>query len=150
MTTKTIDNSPIESAALLTWHAHPARERPFVALIAVGVVVAVAIACGQLAGPWWGVGAVLVLVFSLHRFFFPSKFAIDSDAIEARYLLGTQRYTWSEIRRFRHDQHGAFLSTLSRASRLDAYRGMHLLFGKARDDVIARIRERLDGNGVTT
>jgi len=92
---------------------------------------------------------VIVLIMSLHRFFFPSRFAMATDAIEARYLLGTQRYAWSDIRRFRHDQHGAFLSTRSRPSWLDAYRGMHLLFGEARDEVIARIRERLVEDGVT-
>jgi hypothetical protein len=95
----------------------------------------------------WAWLAGVVLVGSLHRFFFPSRYDVDEDRITGRSLLGTQRMRWREVRRFVWDENGGYLSAHPRASRLDAYRGMHLLFGAEREGVIKRIEARLDGAG---
>ncbi|MFQ5653776.1 MAG: PH domain-containing protein, partial [Planctomycetota bacterium] len=84
-----------------------------------------------------------LLVLALNRFYFPSRFRIDDEGITARYTLRRQRCRWSEVRRFRHDERGAWLTPRSRPSRLDAYRGMHILFGRHREEVIERIRRCL-------
>lgn len=91
----------------------------------------------------WGVLAAIVMVLALNRFFFPSRFEIDNTGISARYVISHQELKWTEIRRFHHDAHGAYLSTRVRRSRWDAYRGMHVLFGNRRDDVLSEIRKRL-------
>jgi hypothetical protein len=139
-----------DGSSELTWTAHPARERVGAAVGTLLTIVAFAgvvyLACGWL-GPVErrvvaGV-AGLVLVASLHRFFFPSRFEIDADGITARYLLRTQRFTWSRLRRFTHDQRGGYLSSRGRASRFDAYRGLHILFGDQRERVIERVRSHL-------
>lgn len=96
--------------------------------------------CGSLGGAWAGALAVAVLVLSLRRFFFPTRFAVDADGVIADSLFGAQHLAWSEVRRLTVDRYGAYLSTRSRPSRLDAFRGMHLLFGPARDEVLAALR----------
>ena len=102
----------------------------------------------SLQGPVWAAAACLVLLAALSRFFFPSRFMIDADGITARYLLHTQQIKWCDIRRFVQDDRGGYISTRAKRSWLDAYRGMHILFGIHREAVIERIRARLsDGAG---
>ena len=141
---------PIERPEPFTWRAHPARQRPAAAVFAAGVIAAMVAACALVANAWWAALAVVLLVVPLKGFFFPSRFTIDQRGVTARYLLRTRRYAWSEIRRFCHDRHGVYLSTRSQPSRLDAYRGMHLLFGSSREEVLRRIRARLAGGGEST
>ncbi len=148
MATDSAENVTTDEAADFTWRAHPARERPVATLVAALIIAAVGVGSALMGGAWWwGLVAATLLVLSLHRFFFPSTFTIAADGIEASFFFGSQRYQWKDIRRFYHDKHGAFLSTRSKPSWLDAYRGMHLLFGTAREEVLRRIRQRLEATG---
>ena len=114
------------------------------AAMAAGLIILAAAAMVWASfGVAWGLASAIVLVLALHRFFFPSRFSIDDEGIGARYLLRHQRLRWRDVRRLLHDEHGAYLSTRVRPSRLDAYVGMHILFGQHRDEVIRRIRERM-------
>ncbi len=135
------NNEPATSPFI--WRAHPAAERRGAAFAASLLVLAVAAAVGLGFGPAWATLSVVVLVASLSRFFFPSRFSIDADGITARFPLGTKRLRWDEARRFVVDDRGGFLSTRARRSWLDAYRGVHVLFGRSRGQVVDLIRSRL-------
>ena len=127
-----------------TWQAHPARERVGAAALAIGLIGAFAGAVGlSFQSPVWAAVALLVLLAALNRFFFPSRFVINADGISARYLLRTQQLNWHNVRRFVQDDRGGYISTRAKRSWLDAYRGMHILFGTQRETVIKRIRARL-------
>ena len=127
-----------------TWQAHPARERVGAATLAISLIGALAGAVGMsFQSPIWAAAALLVLLAALNRFFFPSRFVINADGITARYLLHTQQIRWRDIRRFVQDDRGGYISTRAKRSWLDAYRGMHILFGTQRETVIKRIRARL-------
>lgn len=127
-----------------TWQAHPARERVGAAVGgAVAIVAITAVIHISFQSLGWALLALAVLVVSLNRFFFRSRFRIDDEGIIARYPLRSQRLGWADIRRFVFDNNGGYLSTRARPSRLDAYRGLHVLFGSRRDDVIAQIRAHL-------
>lgn len=131
-----------------TWQAHPARERPGPAAAAAAAVVLLsggAWLVGQ--SPWWAGAAALVLFLALNRFFLPSRFEIDAEGITARYPLRTRRARWADLRRFAHDRYGGYLSTRSRPSRMDAYGGLHLVFGADRDDAVERIETRMQRGG---
>lgn len=132
-----------------TWQAHPARERIGAAVLALGLIGAFAGAVGlSFQSPVWAAAACLILLAALNRFFFPSRFMIDADGITARYMLRSQQVRWDDIRRFVQDDRGGYISTRAKRSWLDAYRGMHILFGAHREAVIERIRARLsDGAG---
>lgn len=134
------DPTPVEYA----WRAHPARERFAAAIGAIAVIVGIGLAIHiSFQSAAWSIGSAVVLVIALNRFFFPSSFAIDAEGITASFPLRRQRLSWSALRRFVCDGHGGYLSTRSRRSWLDAYRGMHVLFGDRRDAVVERIRARL-------
>ncbi|MHC4414166.1 MAG: PH domain-containing protein [Planctomycetota bacterium] len=127
-----------------TWHAHPAAERARAATMASLVVICVAgaIYLSFQSIAWSGLG-LIVLVAALNRFYFRSRFSIDAEGITARYPLRTQRFRWNDLRRFVVDERGGYLSSRSRRSWLDAYRGLHVLFGRQRESVIERIRAHL-------
>jgi len=129
-----------------SWQAHPARERAGHAAAATFVVVVLGLLSGALMqSSWWGVLAVALMAAALNRFFFPSRFTIDDEGITARYPLRSRRLRWADLRRFVHDDEGGYLSTRARPSRLDAWRGMHLLFGRRREDVVPRILAHMPG-----
>lgn len=130
-------------AEQLKWTACPARERPLAAIGAVAIILAISAATWLSFGPAWAAGATIVLIAALNRFFFASEFSMDAEAITARYPLRRQQLRWADVRRFVHDRHGGYLSTRARPSRLDGYRGMHLLFGSDRGAVIEAIEHRV-------
>src|SRR5262245_16098716 len=126
-----------------SWSAHPARERVHGLAGAALVIASTAIGAWISFGWPWALLWVAVLMIALNRFFFPSRFAIDAEGITASYPLRRQRYRWSDLRRFVLDRNGGYLSSRGRRSALDAYSGMHLLFGANRQEVIDRIRARM-------
>jgi hypothetical protein len=127
-----------------SWQAHPARERIGHAAAALVAVMAMGVLSGLLMqSSLWGVLAVALLMLALNRFFFPSRFIIDGEGITAHYPLRRKRLCWTDLRRFARDESGGYLSTRVRPSRLDAYRGMHILFGREREAILTRIREHL-------
>ncbi len=127
-----------------TWHAHPAGERTGPAVLGLVIVAALAAAVWMAVHSIaWMVISAIVLVAALNRFYFRSRFEIDSEGITARYPLRTQRLRWSDTRRFVVDDHGGYLSSRSKRSRLDAWQGLHILFGRQRTAVIERIQAHL-------
>ncbi len=130
--------------AAFTWHAHPASERTGPAVLGLVIVAALAAAVWTMVHSIAGtVVSAVVLVAALNRFYFRSRFEIDSTGITARFPLRTQRLRWSDTRRFVVDDHGGYLSSRSKRSRLDAWQGLHILFGRQRTVVIERIQAHL-------
>jgi hypothetical protein len=140
------------------WTAHPLRERPGRAMLAIAAVLV----CGlmvatsfqdPLTGMLTGGGAMVVLLLSLNRFFLPSSFAIDEDGITAAWPLKRQRLVWTDLHGFAHDADGGYLSKAARPSKWDAMlrnNGMHVLFGTHGASIADRIRVYMPtGHGVT-
>jgi hypothetical protein len=140
-------NQPGSSARApeLSWKAHPFKERHLAGILTSLLILALGasifVATGSLAGSVLG---ILVLVLALNRFYFPSRFEIDPEGISAHYLLSRERYEWSSVRRFLWDRRGAYLSTRARASWLDAYRGLTVLYGAHQAEIMKLIRRHMD------
>jgi hypothetical protein len=128
-----------QATATFSWSVHPMRERPPLALAAILIITLAATLCGALAGPLYSLLAVLLLIAALNRFFFPSKFTLDDHGLTAEHPWRTTRIAWSEVRRFNHDRHGGYLSRRKNASRWDAYRGVHILFGANGEEAVREI-----------
>ena len=102
------------------WTAHPAREHPGRAVAGLALVAALAAATAAVGGHTaWGIVAAVVLVCSLSRFFFPSRFELDAEGIVARYPLSVRRARWDELRRFDHDGEAGVLRRRARPSRFE-------------------------------
>ena len=126
------------------WRVHPAAERPAALALALAVIAVF----GWLAADWmefwaWGLFAAALMIGLLSRFFFPSDYQVDEEGVAARHGLTQQRLRWDEIRRFTHGARGGYLSTRSRPSALDGFRGVHLLFDGNGPAVVNRIQFQL-------
>lgn len=128
----------------LSWQVHPAKDRPWAAAVAIGVIVGFSYLVTEWMGqPWWGTLAAVVLLFPLRSFFYPTTWKLTSEAIVRRGLLSTQRMRWSDVRRFGCNNRGAYISTHARGSVLDAFRGLSVQFARDDDRVIEEILTRL-------
>jgi hypothetical protein len=124
----------------ISWRVHPARQRIGAAFVASAAILGLALLAALLMqSGWWGVFAAFVLFAALNRFFLPSEFSIDDEGVAARCGWSRRKCRWPDIRRFLHDARGGYISTRSRASALDSFSGIHLIFGDDRDTVVARI-----------
>lgn len=139
-----LDGSGAAADEELGWSVWPARERPWAAavvLVSVGVLgVLIAKGTGDTV---LGVAAPLFLLASLGSFLAKTEYRLTSDAIEVRTLGVVRARPWSEMRRATVDRTGVFLSPFATRSWLEAYRGLRLLFGGNRDQVVAFVEARL-------
>lgn len=123
--------APTVAGSSATWTAHPARERPGVAVGAGLAIVAAGAILSDLCGhPAWGVAAACGLVWSLRAFFLPTRYRIDEDGLHVTRVGTDVRLAWESIRCFAYDGRGAFVSTRARRSGLDAFTALHVDFGR--------------------
>lgn len=147
-------DAPAHAAAppasdVCVWKAHPARSNPLRGAMALLVVLAAGWGVqAWVALPGWSIAAgctaALLLFLNLNRFFLPSRFEMDDEGITARYALSSRRFLWKDVRRFAHDDDGGILTTRRRPSRLDPWKGLHLLFDGRGATLIPRIKGHLD------
>lgn len=124
----------------IVWRVHPARERISAAVFAVIIIAAMIWMIAEIMeNPWWGLLPAVFFLVTLQRFLFPSEFRIDEAGVSANSAFSTSSIRWKEIRRFQHDNRGAFLSSRRRPSMFDGFQGIHLVFGGNRDEVVERI-----------
>ncbi|HKW51405.1 MAG TPA: hypothetical protein VJQ53_06695 [Candidatus Eisenbacteria bacterium] len=131
-------------AAELAWTAWPARERP----LAAAVLVVAAVVLGMLVkkgtdDPFLGVAAPGFVLASLSSFLLPTSYRLTKESLEVRSLGVSRVRPWTEMRRMTVDRTGVFLSPFDRRSWLEAYRGVRLLFGGNRDQVVAFVEARI-------
>ncbi len=141
-----------EVGGRMVWRVWPAREQPGRAVLALVLIFLTAGVVGfyggasggtVVEGVLWGVGAIVIFGMSLSKFFFVTEFVIDDEGIYAKYPLGKKSLKWGRVKRFVHRDGLGYLSTRSKANRLDGYRGMSIRFGDDGDEVIARIEARV-------
>lgn len=133
-----------EGESELTWTAWPARERPMAAL----VLIAAAVVLGMLVGRGTsdrvlGIAAPAFVLASLSSFLFPTTYRLTDESVEVRSLGVSRTRPWSEMRRMTVDRTGVFLSPFEQKNWLEAYRGLRLLFGGNRDQVVAFAEARI-------
>ena len=132
----------------MQWSTHPVREHPrravaaSLAVVVCGLMVATSFKT-PLTGVLTGLGAIVILLLTLNRFFLPSVFAIDASGITARWPMKTRSLPWSKIARFAHDDEGGFLFTRTHPSRWRADNGIPVRFGTLGTKAVAAIKAHL-------
>lgn len=126
----------------LTWSEWPAKERPFITVI----VIAVLILLWYITYSWLPsipVATLLILAVFIYlgEYFFPNKFGIDNQ--KAWKKIGPVKTTknWDQMRTYYVDKKGVLISPFTRPSRLETFRGIYLRFGKYdRDKIISMVK----------
>ena len=147
MTNEPVQNSPAKDAdrkGAFAWRVHPALERPFAAVTALVVIVALGLAVYvSFSSRLWSLFATVVMCLSLHRFFFATSFRIDADGVSAHTLFGKRGLGWGEVRRIVYGGHSAWISPYTRSNLRESKRGVLILFGHRREEVLEQLRRRV-------
>ena len=129
----------------LSWSAHPLLEASRLksaSLVAVVLGVA-AVAWIGFESAGYGVLTLGVLAGSLSRYFVPTRYRMDARGIETSHLGRHRRLPWSEVQAAYYDEDGVFLSPHPEPSRLDAFRGTYVRFGRHKKAVARLVRSHL-------
>jgi hypothetical protein len=120
--------------------AWPAAERRGRTVVLVLVVVALAALAWAIGGDWlWGLTGLVLMVFALNRWFFPSTFALTPEHLEVGYPLTRKTLKWCDVRRLAISPDGGWISSRSGASRLDARHGLDLYWGRDPEATMAAV-----------
>lgn len=125
------------------WTVHPLVERPWAGAGVIGILGGLGVTTAMLSGPGWGCLAILAMVIALHRFCFPSRFALNDTGATAEYLLSRESCPWSAVRSTALAKHGIWL-IYSAGKRP---RGMQLLWGRHRERVLHEVERLLAARG---
>lgn len=128
----------------LRWSVWPARGRPLAAVVVLASIVVLGVLIAKATGDTLlGIAAPLFVAASLGSFLAKTEYRLTENTIEVRTLGVARTRPWSEMRRWSADATGIFLSPFASRSWLEAYRGLRLLFGGNRDQVMAFVEARL-------
>jgi hypothetical protein len=92
-----------------------------------------------------------VLLLSLSRYFFPTRYRVDDEGVEATHIIGSTRRPWTALRTFAADGRGVTLSPYLRRTWLEPYRAVRLIYDRNYDrnraEVLAVVASRLTPQG---
>ena len=130
---------------ILAWKVHLLREQPGKLLPIIPVAVLTLFLSRVFFGNLTvGLVALGLVAASLADYLFPIRYELDSVGASARTLTSLTRIEWGRVRKCYLDDRGIKLSPLSRQTRLEAYRGVYLRFGRQRDEIIRAVKELRD------
>lgn len=131
----------------MKWSVHPAkRNRTKTALSAVLIIAFLGLVA-LFYGIFWGVFGFVVLLVSVHSYFFPTSYEVSGDEVMIKNIFMTQKRRLSEFRRVYEGKNGVLLSPFLHKTVLNQFRGVFLLLPEARDEVLAFLSDRIERKG---
>ncbi len=110
-------------------------------MLLVALIVASSAAAAVGFEHWfYGLFSLGALTASLSRYFFPTRYVLNSEGIRSEHLGLKQRRFWVEFRRADEQRDGIFLRPSARPGRLDSFRGVFLRFDQNREEVARFVR----------
>ncbi len=127
----------------ITWKVLPARNKKKL-VIFLSTVIGFSILVLFVAGIYWALFSLLVLLGSLFQFYTYTEYTLDDEGVTIKRPLYTVKKPWSEFKRVVETQTGIFLSPFSFPSRLDSFRGVHLLIeNEDREKILEFIKGKI-------
>jgi hypothetical protein len=132
---------------ILAWSVHLGKGRPVRLAIGLAAIAgSAALAYLLMRNPITPVVMTFVLLAALADLFFPTHFRITTQGAYRRNFLSSAGIRWKDVRKCYLGSDGIKVSPLPRRSRLEAFRGIYLLFGDLdRETVIEKVKELRDG-----
>ncbi len=132
--TKDDDYLQVNSDVLLEWRTHPFRHRPWQApVILSAMAFAVLVGYQLFHSPVICIAAILMVFGATSEYWMPTKYKLTAMGAYSKGLTSRFEIPWAEVRRQLIGEDGVKLTPLSKASRLDAYRGVLLRFPDGTD-----------------
>jgi hypothetical protein len=85
------------------------------------------------------------MCLALHAFFFATSYRIDERGITSVSLMGRRRLNWADVQRADIGRDGAWVSPHRRRTWRESRRGVHILYGRNRGEVVAALHRYTDG-----
>ncbi len=129
----------------LEWTAHPARTRPRdLALVLSVVLLTMGAVLSAFQSLFFALLSAMILIASVASFLFPTRYQLNAWGVRQSRLGQRRARPWKELRRLELGGRAALVSPFARASWMDRYRGITLLFdGADRSAVVALLQEQL-------
>jgi len=129
----------IKDGNILTWTSFPFVERPVTSIILVAIIVAITIYLWFISVEKWEMPLfyfIFVLLFTMELlpYFIPTTYKIYDDRIEIRYTFVKVEKQFNQFGCYYADKRGVLLSTFTKPSRLDRFRGQSLRFSKSKKE----------------
>ena len=130
----------------MKWTVHPAAANPVKTVLSIVFIAAFLVFVGFIYGVFWIFFGFVVLLVSLHSYFFPTAYEITEKEVIKRSIFMTQKRQLSEFRRVYEGKNGVLLSPFRRKTFLNQFRGVFLLLPVQRDEIIDLLRMRVEGS----
>ena len=141
------ESSADEAANAFRWSCHPLRKRPLVSvLVTLFVVFAVAYVYYSFDSVGFAFLTLIVFSLSLARYYFPTHYRLSEKGVTIKTPTQTISKQWSEYRSFYPDKNGVLLSPFAEPSRLENFRGIYLMYGGKREQIISYVNKYI-GSG---
>ncbi|KPK64736.1 hypothetical protein AMJ83_00665 [candidate division WOR_3 bacterium SM23_42] len=130
----------------MKWTVHPAKRNLTKTILSAIFIVAFLVFVGIFYGVFWSLFGLVVLLVSLHSYFFPTSYEAGKDEIVIKSILMTQKRGLREFRQVYVGKNGVLLSPFRRKTFLNRFRGVFLLLPEEREEVLAFLRARVEGS----
>ena len=87
--------------------------------------------------------ALLLLGLSLLPYFLRTEYELNEDGIFVKKPYSKIKKEWSHFRSFYPDKNGVLLSPFSKPSRLENFRGVYILLGNNRNEILEFIKRKI-------
>jgi hypothetical protein len=130
----------------MKWTVHPARRDLTKTILSTIFIVTFLVFVGIFYGLFWSLFGLVVLLVSLHSYFFPTSYEAGKDEIVIKNIFMTQKRGLREFRQVYVGKNGVLLSPFRRKTLLNQFRGVFLLLPEEREEVLAFLRARVEGS----
>ena len=130
----------------MKWTVHPAKRDLTKTTLSGIFIVVFLVFVGIFYGLFWALFGLVVLLVSLHSYFFPTSYEAGRDEIIIKSIFMTQRRRFREFRQVYVGKNGVLLSPFRRKTFLNQFRGVFLLLPEDREDVLKFLRARVQGS----
>lgn len=121
------------------------KEKPLRSAAVILFLMVVVWAIASSFGTAWIFISTVILLLYLAGFFFPTRYLMEAESVSARGLLTRKKRDWSGLKKYYVGKKGVHLSPYSRPSKLESFRGIYILFGGKREEILHFIEEKMSG-----
>jgi len=91
-------------------------------------------------GVFWGILGLTFLLFSLHSYYFPTHYEVNSEEVIIKNIFTTQRRKLGEFKKIYQGKNGVLLSPFKHKTFLNYFRGVFLLLPANRKEILEYLK----------